>query len=315
MDRLDCDRMFVAVLDLGSFSAAAARLGTSAGQASKLVSRLEAELGAQLLKRTTRALAPTEQGRAYHARVKALLEEYDALTAAARDASATPVGRVRISVPISFGTLWLVPAFIAFAEMYPGIEIDAVFSDRVVHLVDEGFDLAVRIGAPADSALIARRLCPMRIVTTAAPRYLEARGWPERVEDLEGRECVIDGNFRDPLVWRFRDPAGGIRAVSVTGRLRFSNAEACAAAAEAGLGVAHGPSFIVGEAVRTGRLRPILTRFDPAPLDVSVLYPPARYLAVKVRVLVDFLVARFRGEPDWDRDWPIASDLERDIAR
>ena len=303
MDRLDCDRMFVTVVDLGGFSAAAQRLGTSASQASKLVSRLEALLGVQLLRRTTRALSLTEQGRAYHARVKALLEEYDALSASIHEAAGKPAGRIRLSLPVSFGAREVVPALLSFAEAHPAIEIDAHFSDRRVSLVDEGYDLAVRVGAPADSALIARRLCAMRLVTTAAPGFLDREGLIGTPADLAGRACVIDTQLAEPNLWRFRDPAGGEIAVPVEGRLRFSDAQVCAAAAEAGMGILRGPSFLVGEAIRAGRLRPILAPYEPEPLGVTALYPPARHLTLKVRMLVDHLAAAFRGEPRWDAGW------------
>ncbi|TPE52531.1 LysR family transcriptional regulator [Amaricoccus solimangrovi] len=303
MDRLECDRMFVAVLDLGSFSAAAARLGTSASQASKLVSRLETLLGAQLLKRTTRALAPTEQGLAYHARVKALIEEYDALSASVHEAAGTPAGRIRLSVPVSFGARELVPVLLDFARAWPGIELDARFSDRHVSLVDEGFDLAVRVGAPVDSALIARRLCAMRIVTAAAPDFIARHGPIGAPGDLRDLPCVIDTQPREPNSWRYRDPGGGEIVVPVAGRVRFSDASACVAAAEAGLGALRGPSFLVGESLRAGRLRILLDAYEPEPLAVMALYPPARHLASKVRVLVDHLALAFRGEPAWDAGW------------
>ena len=146
MDRIDCDRMFVAVVDLGSFAAAARKLGTSSGQASKLVSRLESELGVQLLKRTTRALAPTEIGKTYHLRMKELLAEFDSLEASVRNASGLPAGRLRVTAPVTFGTGQLVPVLLDFARLHPQIQLDVSFNDRMANLVDEGFDLAIRIG-------------------------------------------------------------------------------------------------------------------------------------------------------------------------
>ncbi len=304
LDRLDCDRMFVAVLDTGSFAAAAKRLGTSSGQASKLVSRLEALIGVQLLKRTTRALAPTEVGQAYYERSKALLEEFDTLDAAVRNASGAPAGRLRLTAPLSFGTIQLTPVLLAFAEAFPQIQIDVNFSDRVTNLVEEGFDAAVRIGQPADSSLMARRLCPARIVLVAAPSYLDRHGTPQAPDELAGHDCIIDTNFRDPLNWRFRDPAGGAQvSVTVSGRLRFSNGEACLAAAERGLGIARLPSFIAGARIREGRVRPVLAAAEEPALGVYALYPPAKHLALKVRALVDFLADCYRDGPDWDRGW------------
>lgn len=304
MDRLDCDRMFVAVLDSGSFAEAAKRLGTSSGQASKLVSRLEADLGVQLLKRTTRALSPTEAGQAYYERMKALLDEFDSLDAAIRNASGAPAGRLRVSVPVTFGTTQLGPLLAAFARAFPEIQLDVSFSDRMVNLVDEGFDLAVRIGRPSDSSLIARKLCDTRVVLVASADYVAARPPLRMPEDLLNADCVIDTNFQSPLTWQFRSPeTGESMQVSVNGRLRFSNGEACVVAAAAGLGIARAPSFIVGSEIQAGRLVPLLTDWEPMPHAIYAVYPPARHLALKVRALVDFLAAELRGTPRWDRGW------------
>jgi DNA-binding transcriptional LysR family regulator len=304
MERLDCDRMFVAVLESGSFSKAAQALGTSSGQASKLVSKLEADLGVQLLNRTTRALSPTEVGYAYFERVKSLLEDFDALDASVRNASTAATGRLRLSVPVSFGTMQMTADLIEFARVYPDIQLDVSFADRLVSLIDEGFDVAVRIGNPSDSSLIARKLCDMRVVTAAAPAYLRQHGAPEDPATLAKRECIIDTNFREPSTWRFRAADGSSTiAVPVKGRLRFSNAEACLAAAAAGLGIARVPSFMAGPCFRTGTVRPLLQSFEDRSFGVYVVYPPGRHLALKVRVLVDFLASRYRGKPPWDKGW------------
>lgn len=304
MDRLDCDRMFVAVLDHGSFAEAAKRLGASSGQASKLVSRLEADLGVQLLRRTTRALSPTEVGRAYYERMKALLEEFDGLDASVRNASGAPAGRLRVAAPVSFGTTQLNPLLIAFARAFPDIQLDVSFSDRVVNLVDEGFDLAVRIGRPADSSLIARKLCDARVVPVATAAYLATHARPSTPADLADHACIIDTNFQPPLIWQFRSSDGGEPLqVTVNGRLQFSNGEACVAAAEAGLGIALAPSFIVGPRIRDGHLVPLLMDWEPAPRAIYAVYPPARHLALKVRALVDFLATDLHGTPEWDRGW------------
>lgn len=294
--------MFVAVLETGSFAKAAQTIGISAGQASKLVSRLETDLGVQLLNRTTRALSPTEVGKAYFERVRPLLEEFDALDASVRNASAAATGRLRLSLPVSFGTAQLAPVLIDFARAFPDIQLDVSFSDRVVNLIDEGFDVAIRIGNPSDSTLIARKLCDMRIVCAAAPGYLDAHGAPAEPAALADRACIIDTNFREPFTWRFLNGTAPL-AVAVSGRLRFSNAEACLAAAAAGLGIARVPSFMAGPQFRAGTVRPLLQDFEDRSFGVYVVYPPGRHLALKVRVLVDFLVSRYRGDPPWDHGW------------
>lgn len=295
--------MFAAVLEAGSFTAAAARLGTSSGQASKLVSRLEAELGVRLLDRTTRAVAPTEAGQAYWERLRPLLDEYDNLDLSIRNVSQAPRGRLRLTAPLSFGVMELVPALNEFALRYPEIDLDVSFSDRAANLVDEGFDLAVRIGRPADSSLVARKLCEVRIVVVGANAYLERRGEPRTVEDLAEHDCIMDANFREPNRWPLRGPGGEAMTIPVRGRIRYSNAEACLSAAEAGLGLACVPGFVAAASLRAGRVRRVLENFEPVPYSIHALYPHSRYLAVKVRVLVDFLAGRYRDMPSREKGW------------
>lgn len=295
--------MFVAVMEAGSFARAAERLRTSAGQASKLISRLESELGVRLLNRTTRALAATEAGQAYFERMRILLADFDALEEAVRNVSGTPKGRLRITAPVSFGAVQLAPVLVEFARQFPQIDLDVNFSDRVVSLVDEGFDIAIRIGSPADSSLIARHLCEARIVVCASEAYLRSHERPYLPPDLAAHDCIIDTNFREPGLWAFREADGTDRFVEVTGRLRFSNADVALTAAEAGLGVARAPSFIAGPGFRAGRLVPLLREFEPKPLSIYAIYPPGRHLAIKVRVFVDFLVAHYRSGPEWDQGW------------
>lgn len=303
MDRLDCDRMFVAVAETGSFTAAATKLGTSSGQASKLVSRLEADLDVRLLNRTTRAVSPTEAGVAYLERLRPLLEEFDNLDMSIRNISQTPRGRLRLTAPLTFGAMELAPALNDFALQYPEIELDVSFSDRLVNLVDEGFDMAVRVGRPVSSSLIARKLCEVRIFPVASPAYLAQHGIPATPSDLTQHECILDTNLQDPNRWPLRDSDKDPAAVPVKGRLRYSNAEACLKAAEAGLGLAFVPSFVSGPSIAAGRVKPVLTLFEPAPLGLHTLYPHNRHLAAKVRALVDFLVARYRGKPSWEAGW------------
>lgn len=289
MDRLTCDRMFVAVLDTGSFVGGARRLGTSSGQASRLVAKLEADLGVQLIRRTTRALAPTEAGQVYHARMKDLLAEMEALEASVRSQSGLAAGQLRIAAPVTFGTMRLVPLLMDFAARYPAIRLDVQFSDRLVNLLEEGFDLAIRVGAAEDSSLIARRLGQTRLLTLAAPGYLARRGSPERPEDLAGHDLVLDSNMRDAGRWSF----AGAGPVSVTGRLRFSNAEACLRAVLAGFGIARLPDFVAESALSRGELVAVLAEYEPPAIPVHIVYPPGRHLAGKVRVMVDELVLAF----------------------
>ena len=295
--------MFVAVMETGSFTAAAGRLGTSSGQASKLVSRLEAELGVRLLSRTTRAVSPTEAGQAYFDRLRPLLDEFDTLDASIRDTSLAPRGRLRLTAPLTFGAMEVAPGLNEFASRFPEIELDVSFSDRVMNLVDEGFDLAVRVGRPDDSSMIARKLCDVRLVVVGSPAFLDRAGEPATPGDLQHFDCILDTNFREPGRWPFRGADGRPLGAQVDGRIRYSNAEACLKAAEAGLGLACAPAFIAGPALRAGRVRQVLRTFETEPYMVHALYPHSRHLAAKVRVLVDFLVERYRGTPHWEEGW------------
>lgn len=289
--RLAPERMFVKVVETGSFAAAAASLGTSSGQASKLVARLEADLGVKLLNRTTRALSLTEAGQAAADRLRALLEGFDDLSAEMQQAAIVPRGRIRMTVPLSFGVSRLAPLLADFARQYPDIALDVQFTDRVANLVDEGFDVAIRVGAPRAEGLFARRLGRAEMVIVAAPDYLARAGVPQVPGDLAQHACILDTNFRDPGQWEF---AGGQR-VPVAGRLVFSNAFACLVAAEAGLGVAFLPDFVAEASLAAGRVRPILAGHRPPPAPIHALYPGGRQVPAKVRVLIDYMVAALRA--------------------
>ena len=307
MDRLDCDRMFVAVMELGSFARAADRLHVSAGQASKLVTRLEQILGAQLLSRTTRALSPTELGRAYYERMRDILTEIDALDGSINTRTSNAAGRLRLTVPASLHFSQMVPLFTEFMELNPKIEIDVHFSDRAVSLVDEGFDLAIRVGAVNDLSLITRKLGNARIVAAASPSYIAKHGTPSHPSMLANHTCIIDTNFREPLKWRFHRKDCSEVEVVVTGRLFMSSAEACLSAAENGFGIVRVPSFMAGPKFEAGKLVPLLLDFEDEPIPISVIYPPTRHLAVKLRVFIDFLAARFKDGLWWDKDKKIAA--------
>jgi DNA-binding transcriptional LysR family regulator len=296
MDRLACNRMFAAVMELGSFAAAAARLGTSSGQASKLVARLESDLGVRLLNRTTRALSPTEAGQAYYDRLRAILDDLDALDQSVRNVAARPSGRLKVTVPLSFGTTGLRACLNEFALAYPEILLDVSFTDRLVSLVDEGFDAAIRVGRPVDSSLVARKLREANTILVASGEYLARHGEPMHPKALSSHVCVIDTNFRDPFVWRFRD-GDGFMNVAISGRVRYSSAEASLGAAEAGLGIANVPDFVAEESLRAGRVRMVLRDFVDKPMGIYAMYPPGRHLAVNVRAFVDFLAEWFAARP------------------
>lgn len=289
MDRLGPERMFLTVVETGSFAAAATRLGTGSGQASKLVARLEADLGVKLLNRTTRALSLTEAGQAYAERLRMLVEGLDDLQTEVQNAAISPRGLIRLAVPLSFGTTRLAPLLARFAVEYPEIALEVHFADRIVNLVEEGYDAAIRVGNPTDATLTGRKLGSAQLLVVASPAYLAAHPWPKVPEDLVQHSCIIDLNLREPYRWPFR---GG--KVTVSGRLAFSNATACLAATEAGLGIARIPDFIAETAVATGRVVPLLQDHELPPLGVHALYPSGRHLPAKLRVMVDFMAKALR---------------------
>lgn len=301
MDRLDEIRAFVAVAEALSFTQGARKLDVSGAQASKLVARLENRLGARLLNRTTRDVSLTDTGAAYLDSARDVLERFEALETSVRDQSG-PSGTLKVSAPVSFGRGQLTPALLDFAAGCGAVSLEVTFSDRIVNLVEEGFDVAVRIGHLTDSSLVARKLAAVRLVTCASPDYLARAGAPTALEDLAAHEAILDSNMRDANAWRF-GPHGDVREVRVHGRLKFSGAEACVAAAVAGFGIARSPAFAAADELRAGRLVPILCNFEPELIHVYAVYPHARHLAAKVRAFVDFLAQRYAGEPEWHQGW------------
>lgn len=194
------------------------------------------------------------------------------------------------------------PVLLEFANGYPDVGLDVSFTDRRVNLVDDGFDAAVRIGALADSSLVARKLATIRAVTVASPGYLAKRGAPREPGDLANHEVILDTNLADPFAWPFGRGAKR-EEVKVTGRLRFANPYMCVAAARAGFGITRTPAFAAAEDLRNGRVATLLNKYEPEPVALYAIYPHARHLASKVRVFVDFLAHRFAGDVEWHQGW------------
>lgn len=301
MDRLDEIRLFVAVAEALSFANGARRVGVSPAQASKAIARLEDRLKTRLLNRTTRDVSLTDIGRAYLERARELVEEFDALETSVRDVNG-PRGLLKVTAPTSFGSVELECVILEFAKAYPEVALEVALTDRVTNLVEEGYDVAVRITRLADSSLVARKLGEARIVTCASPDYLQRRGVPAAPSDLAQEEAILDLNIADPATWTFGRGAGRTD-IRVHGRLRLSNAEACLAAARYGFGIARGPSFAAAEDLRAGRLQTLLCDHEPEPMPIYAVYPHARHLSAKVRVFVDHLVRHFTGEPRWEQGW------------
>jgi DNA-binding transcriptional LysR family regulator len=292
---------FVRVAETGSFARAAERMGLSKPVLSRRVARLEQQLGARLLTRSARGAQPTGVGQAYYERAAAILADLEAAQEVVAEAVTQIAGPIRLSAPLSFGISYLAPALADFARLHPGVELDIEFEDRNVDLVGGGYDLGVRIGRLADSALIARRIAPVRKHAIASPSYLDAHGRPERPADLAGHAILLYGNEQ----WRFR-VGERWETVRVQARMRTNNGEMLRAAAQAGLGICMLPSFIAAPALENGGVEVILGDYPIEEGALHAVMPPGRAVTARVRALVDFLVERFGPEPEWDPCWQAA---------
>jgi len=299
MDKFAALTIFTTVVEQGGFGRAADKLGLSTSAVSRHVSELEATLAVRLLNRTTRRLSLTESGQAFHERCVQLLAD---LAEAEEAVSATALvarGTLRLTSAITFGVRHLAPALADFSALHPGVDFDVELSDRTVDIVEEGLDLAVRIGSIGSQALIARKLATTRMVLVAAPGYLARRGTPRTPADLAAHHCLTYEYLAGGNVWRFRDRAGAELSVRIGGGAHANNGQFLAALAAAGLGLALEPDFIVAPDIRAGRLVVVLPDYAPPVSDIVVAYPSRRHLSAKVRVFVDFLVRRFADAPEW----------------
>lgn len=296
MSRLIETEAFLTVVEEGSFTAAARRLGVTKSYTSKLVVRLEDRLGIRLLQRTTRQLTMTEAGRAYFARCSDAMRAFNEAAAEATELQTAPQGRLRINLPDAFAVNYLAAPLATFKARYPDLTVEAVLTDRKVDILAEGFDVAVRIGDLSDSSLIVRRLASVDRLICASPDYLRQRGTPRRPQDLAAHDCLLYAYHAVPTTWRLRGPEGDVQ-VDVSGRMVSNHAEMLVEAACHGLGLVFCPVFLVAAGLRARRLVRVLPdwRF---PLAVSAVFPNARHVPTKVRVFVDFLVQHF-AVPPW----------------
>jgi len=291
MDRLLAMEAFVRVVDAGSFTAAARHWGRSKAVVSKYVNTLEDHLGVQLLRRTTRSLSLTEAGRAYRERCVDVLGEIQALEASLLEGVAAPRGPLRVTAPPGLASHYLDVMTRDFIARFPDVTIDLDLTHRMVDLVEESIDVAIRVTDPRDSSLVARRIAPAPIVAVAAPSYLRRRGTPAMPADLRDHDCLVDTNFRDQQRWRFRTN-GKTETVTVDGPLRMNNPDAIRDLAIAGLGIALVPEFVATEALRAGSLLEVLRDAVALRWSILAVYPRRRYLPLRVRAYVDHLVER-----------------------
>jgi len=308
MDRLDAMNTFVKVAESGSLSAASRRLGRSLASVSRQLAALEARLGGRLLHRTTRRLGLTEAGRDFYDRAKRILGEVEEAERALGEAAAAPSGRLRLSAPSLLGRLHVAPLLPEFLAQHARVSVDLTLLDRVVDPIEEGLDLALRIGPLAESGALARKLGSVHLVVCAAPRYLERRGAPSVPEELVEHDCLVFGASADGAEWHFQrgERKLGLR---VPARLQANALEPLVAAALGGAGLVRAPCWQVGEHIAAGRLRRVLAEYERPAAPIHALFPPGRPLPTKVRAFVDFLAAHWAPPPF---DCPVIEGRHRD---
>lgn len=293
--------IFAAVVREGSFTRAADKLELSTSQVSKCVGRLERSLGARLLHRTTRRLRLTEAGSALYENSSSALAAIEEAKLAVSKLQGTPRGKLKVSASTAFGTMQLPRVIRDLGAQHPELEVELVLEDRHIDLVREGLDVAIRItGETPDSGLVYRRLAPNRQVICASPAYLERRGLPRTPADLANHDCIAHSARDTPRVWHLTGPDGGQVSVQINGRPTINSALAVRQAALEGLGIVELNSYIVGEDIVDGRLVRLLPQYRPKELDIYAVYAERRFLAPKIRVFVDALLARISPEPPWD---------------
>jgi DNA-binding transcriptional LysR family regulator len=301
MDRLRAFEVFVAVVARQGFARAADALGTSPANVTRYVAELESHLGARLLNRHSRKLSLTESGEALYERAQAILHDVAEAEAISSSATLEPQGRLRINAPVSFGLRQLAPLWPAYAKRHPKVELDVTLIDRVVDVVDEGYDLAIRISRAGSMQHAARKLATSHNFVCAAPAYLRRHGRPKTPDDLAHHACITYAYSATGNEWPLVDDAGRPHPVRVNSVMQTNNGDTALHAALAGLGIIWQPSFLVGPELRAGRLVPVLPGWRVPDIDVLAIYPSRRHLTAKVRTMIDFLAEAFSGTPPWDR--------------
>lgn len=300
MDRIESLESFVTVVESGQFSAAAERLGIGKSVISRRVSELEEHLGALLIQRTTRRLSLTDAGREFYPRAVQLLEDLAEAEQSVSTAQQALNGPIRLAAPLSFGLLHLAPALNTFMTKHPGVVLDMDFNDSQVDLIQEGVDLALRIGRLEDSSMVALPLAPIRALVCASPGYLARYGTPQTPEALAGHQGLCYSNLPEPQKWRFIDSKGGSHTVRVENRMQANNGQILLEAAASGHGVCLSPTFIAYRTILEGRLVPLLKDYQIPSASAYVIYPNRRFIPQRVRALGEFLREQFGDRPYWD---------------
>jgi LysR family transcriptional regulator for bpeEF and oprC len=288
MDQLAAIRMFVRVVESGSFSAVAREAGVGQPAVSKQITALEAHLGAQLLRRTSRSLSLTEAGQDFYESAVRLIDDLQAAESRVGRGQNAPSGLIRVTVAPVFGRLYIVPRLPEFFGRHPDIVVDLVVTDRVVNLVEEGIDLAIHNGELKDSSLVMQRIAATPVITVGSPSYLKAHGEPASPSELDRHRCIIFAPQGAPRPWGFKGKFGEIE-YRPQGNFRTNDADQIRAAVLANLGLAHTPGWLFAPEITSGAVRAVLRDYEPAPLAISAVRPAGRRLATKVRVFIEFL--------------------------
>ena len=299
MNRLENMETFARIVEAGSISGAAERAGIAVSVASRRLKELEGYLGIALFQRTTRKLNLTDAGEAFYRDCLRILDEVEQAESAATDRHERIRGRLKVALPSSFGHIHVGPAILDFLQAHPGVEFDLDFNDREVDLMQEGFDLAIRLAALPDSSLMARKLASIRRVMCASPDYLAEHGTPRSLDDLAAHRCLVYSLVRDFEDWQ---PEGGRRAAKpkLHAHLKSTTGEFLRDAAVGGMGITVMPTFFIYREIEQGTLVPLLDQFEFASIDAWAIYPPTRHLPRRVRAFIDFLAERFAGSAYWD---------------
>ena len=300
MDRFENMNTFIRVVEAGSISGAADKLSVAKSAVSRRLKELEEHLGVELFHRTTRRMNLTDTGRAFYHQSVRIVEDLIEAELATSQAHGTLKGSLKIALPSTFGIMHMGPAINEFLNLHPQIEFDLDFNDREVDLMQEGFDLAVRIAILPDSSLIARRLAPIKTIICASPVYLEQKGLPQCPDDLRTHQCLVYNLLRDYEYWKFTDTNGQEIKTKIYPYLKASTGEFLKDAAVQGLGIIQSPTFIVYKEIERGTLVPLLQDYKLPEINAYAIYPPTRHLSQRVRAFVDFLVKRFENTPYWD---------------
>ena len=289
MDRFDAMQAFVTVADLKGFAAAARKLRLSPSGVTRLIAALEDRLGARLLQRTTRSVTLTDAGARYLERARRILADIEEAEIAAEGERARPAGRLVISAPVGFGRLHVSPVLTTYLKRYREVSAELKLEDRVINLVEEGVDLAVRIGHLPDSSLVARHVGDMRRIMVASPGYLKSRGEPRKPQDVVAHDAVQSGSTAGLAEWRFVEGGNEIR-LGYTPRLITNTADAAIRYVEAGGGLTRVLAYQAAEAIKRGRLKIVLAKFEQPPLPIHIVYPTSRLLSAKVRTFIDLVI-------------------------